>query len=114
MLFKCIIGIPARNRVFIPIAHPAPSPLLALPLLGAAGELLLLPLAQLCSLPSLSDFSSPSHRLLSDSLGMVWFSAGWLGGDHRIRRKPLEPNGEPSAQVAAVTSVQQIKVALGF
>ena len=71
MLFKCIIGIPARNRVFIPIAHPAPSPLLALPLLGAAGELLLLPLAQLCSLPSLSDFSSPSHRLLSDSLGMV-------------------------------------------
>ena len=70
MLFKCIIGIPARNRVFTPIAHPPPSPLLALPLLGAAGELLL-PLAQLCSPPSLSDFSSTSHRLLSDSLGMV-------------------------------------------
>ncbi|OWK06103.1 hypothetical protein Celaphus_00012784 [Cervus elaphus hippelaphus] len=39
---------------------------------------------------------------------------GWLGGDHRVNRKPLEPNGESSAQVAAVTSVQQIKVALGF
>ncbi|CAN0531139.1 unnamed protein product [Rangifer tarandus platyrhynchus] len=44
-------------------------PFPALPLLGAAGELLL-PLAQLCSRLSLSDFSSPSRRLLSDSLGM--------------------------------------------
>lgn len=59
---------PCENRVFIPVAHPPPSPLPALPLLGAAGELLP-PLAQLCPL-LLSDLSSPRHCLLSGSLGM--------------------------------------------
>lgn len=74
---------PCENRVFIPVAHPPPSPLPALPLLGAAGELLP-PLAQLCPLLPLGPQLPETLPALWLSGNVLWFSASWLGGDHRV------------------------------
>lgn len=99
--------IPARNRVFTPVAHPAPSPSPALPLLGAAGRLLPLPSPALPSAPSRTS-SSPRHCQPSGSLGTaLWLSAGWLRGDCKVNR--WSQMARSSAQVTTVT-VQQIKL----
>ena len=93
-----------------PPSQPPPGPALVGSCWGASAAF---SPALLSALPLGLQLHQPSPALWLSGNGL-WFSAGWLGGDHRISRKPLEPNGEPSAQVAAVTSVQQIKLALGF
>lgn len=93
-----------------PPSQPLPGPALVGSCWGASAAF---SPALLSALPLGLQLPQPSPALWLSG-NVLWFSAGWLGGDHRISRKPLEPNGEPSAQVAAVTSVQQIKVALGF